>query len=127
MIPFLKKKRRALLLEDDPSMQRLVSTLLKREGYRVDVFLTGRDAIRALESDPFDVLLLDLMMPHEGGMTVIRHLRSKAPELLKRVLVVTGSPKSVVGTVRNEVAGVVQKPFEASELIGAIQNVTRST
>jgi len=49
-------------------MQRLVSTLLKREGYRVDAFLTGRDALRAMEKTDYHVLLLDLMMPHEGGI-----------------------------------------------------------
>ncbi len=48
---FLKHKSRVLLLDDDPSMQRLVSALLQREGYRVDVFLTGRDALRSIEAN----------------------------------------------------------------------------
>jgi DNA-binding response OmpR family regulator len=126
MLPRLKKKGRVLLLDDDPSMQRLVSKLLQREGYRVDSFLTGRDAIRALNSEWYDVLLLDLMMPHEGGMTVIRHLRQKNPDLLKRALVLTGSPRSVIDTIESEVAGVVQKPFEAPQLVQAVRNVTHS-
>jgi len=124
MLPFLKRKPRVLFLDDDPSMQRLVSTLLKREGYRVDTFLTGRDAMRAMEAKEYDVLLLDLMMPHEGGMTVIRHLRTNKPDLLHRVLVLTGSPQSVIGKVKSEVAGVVQKPFEAPELVGAVRRIS---
>jgi DNA-binding response OmpR family regulator len=119
----LRRKLRVLLLDDDPSMQRLVSTLLKREGYRVDVFLTGREAIAAMEKEAYAVVLLDLMMPHEGGLTVIRHFEKKNPQQLTRVLVLTGSPDSVVGTVRNAVAGVVQKPFEHDELIGAVKRI----
>jgi DNA-binding NtrC family response regulator len=124
MRPFFKRKKRVLLLDDDPSMQRLVSTLLKREGFRVDSFLTGRDAIRAIDSSGYDVLLLDLMMPHEGGMTVIRHLRSKNPELLKKVLLLTGSTDAIIESVSDGVAGVVQKPFEAPDLVSAVERVT---
>jgi DNA-binding response OmpR family regulator len=118
-----KRKPRVLLLDDDPSMQRLVATLLKREGFRVDVFLTGREAIAAIDSEPYSVLLLDLMMPHEGGITVIRHLESKNSDKLKRVIVLTGSPDSVIGTIRASVAGVVQKPFAVDELIGAVRRI----
>ena len=120
---FFKRKPRVLLLDDDPSMQRLVSTLLKREGYRVDCFLTGRDAIKAIDADGYDVMLLDLMMPHEGGLTVIRHLESKSADKLKHVLLLTASPGSVIGTVRDSVAGVVQKPFQTDELIGAVRRI----
>ena len=121
-----KRKARVLLLDDDPSMQRLVSSLLKREGYKVDVFLTGRDALRSIERNDYDVLLLDLMMPHEGGMTVIRELREKKPEMLERALVLSASSQSVIGSVKDEVAGVVKKPFETPELLGAVRRVRES-
>ncbi|HLJ73397.1 MAG TPA: response regulator [Thermoanaerobaculia bacterium] len=120
---FLKRKPRVLLLDDDPSMQRLISTLLKRDGYRVDVYLTGRDALRSIEVTHYAALLLDLMMPHEGGMTVIRELRAKNPHLLDRTLVISASSESVIGSVANEVAGVVKKPFAAEELLGAVRRV----
>jgi len=126
MRSLLKRKPRVLLLDDDPSMQRLVAALLKNEGYRVDVFLTGRDALRSIEKNDYDVLLLDLMMPHEGGMTVIRELREKKPELLTRSLVLSASSQSVIGTVRNQVAGVVTKPFKSPDLIGAVQRIRNS-
>jgi len=126
MRSLLKRKPRVLLLDDDPSMQRLVAALLKNEGYRVDVFLTGRDALRSIEKNDYDVLLLDLMMPHEGGMTVIRELREKKPELLSRSLVLSASSQSVIGTVRNQVAGVVTKPFTSPDLIGAVRRIRNS-
>jgi CheY-like chemotaxis protein len=117
------RRKRVLLLDDDPSMQRLVSTLLKRGGYRVDTFLTGREAIAAIERDEYDALLLDLMMPHEGGNTVIRHLQANKPTLLDRALLVTASPESVLAALAKDVAGVVKKPFDSDELLGAVKRV----
>src|SRR5260370_8897975 len=107
MFPRLRRKQRVLLLDDDPSMQRLVSTLLGSEGYRVDVFLTGRDAMRAIDSQKNDVLLLDLMMPHEGAMTAIREFREKNPDVLHRSLGLTASPASVSRSVKCRVAAGV--------------------
>ena len=126
MRSLLKRKPRVLLLDDDPSMQRLVASLLKHEGYRVDVFLSGRDALRSIEVIDYDVLLLDLMMPHEGGMTVIRELRQRKPELLSRALVLSASSQSVIGSVSDEVAGVVKKPFQPPDLIGAVKRIGKS-
>ncbi|HEY8130804.1 MAG TPA: response regulator [Thermoanaerobaculia bacterium] len=125
MLPFLKRKRRVLLLDDDPSMQRLVSALLQRDGYRVDTFLTGRDALRAMENKMYDVLLLDLMMPHEGGMTVIRYLQAKQPDVLRRVLILSGSTQAIIGKMENAVAGVVHKPFEPPDLLGAVHRISK--
>ena len=117
------RRKRVLLLDDDPSMQRLVSALLKRGGYRVDTFLTGREAIAALERADYDALLLDVMMPHEGGNTVIRHLTANNPTLLDRALLVTASPESVLAPLAKQVAGVVKKPFDSAELLGAVKRV----
>ena len=123
--PF-KRRKRVLLLDDDPSMQRLVARILGNEGFRVDVFLTGSQAIAALERATYDVLLLDLMMPHEGGMTVIRHLREKNPPMLKRSILLTASPESLIGALSGEVSTVVQKPFEPQRLIDAVRRMSGS-
>jgi DNA-binding response OmpR family regulator len=126
MRPLFKRRKRVLLLDDDPSMQRLVARLLGNEGFRVDVFLTGSQAIAALERERYDVLLLDLMMPHEGGMTVIRHLRGKNPQMLKRSILLTASPDSLIGALSGEVSTVVQKPFEPKQLIDAVRLMSES-
>ena len=99
MRSLFKSRKRVLLLDDDASMQRLVARILGKDGFRVDVFLTGRQAIDALAKAHYDVLLLDLMMPHEGGMTVIRHLRMNDPPMLKRSILFTASPESLIEVV----------------------------
>lgn len=121
MLSPFKRRKRVLLLDDDPSMQRLVARILGNDGFRVDVFLTGSEAIAALQKVTYDVLLLDLMMPHEGGMTVIRHLRGKNPMMLKRSILLTASPDSLIDALSGEVSTVVQKPFEPKQLIDAVR------
>jgi two-component system response regulator GlrR len=119
----LLKKPRVLLLDDDPSMQRLITTLLRREGFRVDVVSEAREAIEKIGRFDYDVLLLDLMTPTEGGMTVMRHLREDNPPLLKRVVLVTASPASVLRAASKGVFAVVQKPFEAPELVATVRRL----
>ncbi len=121
---FLSRKKRILLLDDDPSMQRLVTTILQRDGFRVDVFLTGREAISAISKEQYDVLLLDVMMPHEGGMTVIKHLQKTKPALLQQAVLFTGTSEALIETMSDQVRDVVLKPFEPSRLIEVVREVS---
>ncbi|HEY0371391.1 MAG TPA: response regulator [Thermoanaerobaculia bacterium] len=123
MLSLLKRKARVLLLDDDPAMQRLISTLLRRDGMRVDVVSAGAQAIEKLAKEEYDALLLDLMTPTEGGVTVIRHLKKAKPQLLKRVILVTASPESLLKSVASDAAAVVQKPFEPEQLVAAVNRV----
>jgi CheY-like chemotaxis protein len=120
MLRFLRRKGSVLLLDDDAAIQRLVSTLLRRAGYRVEVVGKGNEAIRALKSAEFSAIILDLMMPHEGGMTVIRHLRETRPELLHRVIVLTATPEAVLRGIEGEVFAIVHKPFEPAQLVETV-------
>ncbi|HEX8153356.1 MAG TPA: response regulator [Thermoanaerobaculia bacterium] len=123
MLRVFRKKGRVLLLDDDVSIQRLVGMLLRRHGLRVDVVGKGSDAIDAIGKEQYDALLLDLMMPHEGGMTVIRHLRDVGSPMLSRVIVLTATPGSVLKTIEKDVAAIVHKPFEADDLLATIDRV----
>ncbi len=118
-----KRKTHLLVLDDDPSMQRLVATLLRRDGHRVDVVSEAAQAIERIGRYNYDALLLDIMTPTEGGLTVLRHLRSAKPEMMKRVVLVTASPDSILKGVSGDVFGVVRKPFEADELTAVIRKV----
>jgi CheY-like chemotaxis protein len=126
MIQLLKRKARVLVLDDDTSMQKLVATLLRREGHRVDIVSSGSQAIEKINRAAYDALLLDVMTPTDGGFTVIRHLKDANPALLKRVILLTGSPESVLRTVKRDIFGVVHKPFEAEQLIETVTRVVNS-
>ena len=114
------RSRRILLLDDDHSMQRLVTALLKRAGFRVDAVSKGNEAIERMKKTKYEAVLLDLMMPHEGGMTVLSHLRAADPAMLQKVLLLTAAPQSILRGIENDVFGVVRKPFEHADLVSAV-------
>jgi DNA-binding response OmpR family regulator len=115
--------KRVLLLEDDTSMQKLVARLLRPLHVRVDVFGNGRDVVRkiAVEGERYDALLLDLMMPHEGGLTVLRDLREHHASLLGRVILMTGSGSGITDPWSHLVFAVVHKPFDGSALVTTVR------
>ncbi len=123
MLSLLKRKARVLVLDDDPAMQRLIVKLLSREGLRADVVSAGAQAIEKIGGADYELLLLDLMTPTEGGITVIKHLKKAKPELLRRVILVTASPESVLKSVARDAAAVVHKPFKPEELLAAVKRV----
>lgn len=118
----LRKKKKVLVLDDDPSVQRLVRVLLRRAGFHVDVVDKGNAAIDAIQRQTYDAMLLDLMMPHEGGMTVIQHLRAHRPDLLPRAILLTATPDSVLKAIAGDIS-IVKKPFVAGDLIAAVERV----
>ena len=115
--------KRVLILEDDTTMQKLVAKLLRSLHVSVDIFGNGRDVIRkiAIEKKRYDALLIDLMMPHEGGLTVLRNLREHNAPLLRRVILMTGSGNSITDPWSPFVFAVVHKPFEGSALVSTVR------
>ena len=121
MLSLLKKnKTRVLVLDDDTSLQKLVATLLRRQGHHVDVVSSGSQALEKIAATRYDALLLDVMTPTDGGFTVIRHLRESNPSLLKRVVLLTASPESVLRGVEKDIFGIVNKPFEPGQLLETV-------
>jgi len=121
--------KRVLVLEDDMSMQKLVAMLLRSVRVRVDVFWNGRDVVRkiAIEGKRYDALLLDLMMPHEGGLTVLRNLREHHASLLRRVILMTGSGSGITDPWSHLVFAVVHKPFDGSTLVTTVRACVRQS
>ena len=123
MLPFLKRKARVLVLDDDVSMQKLVSMLLRREGLRVEVVSSGRAAIESLSTGDYGAVLLDVMMPTEGGMTVIKYLREQQPELLKKTIMMTATTDAVLKNISGDVFAVVKKPFQPADLVATVKRL----
>ncbi len=126
MLSLLRRKARLLVLDDDASMQRLIAAILRGGGYRVDVVSNAEQALEKITRVGYAALLLDLMTPTTGGMTVIRRLKETNPRLLKRVVLVTASPDTLLRSVEGEVAAIVQKPFEKQALLDAVMRVVES-
>ena len=85
-------KEKILVVDDEADILELVRYNLSREGYHVTGTLTGEDALRKVRSDPFDLIILDLMLPGMNGIEACRKI--KAHPDLKIVSLVVHELKS---------------------------------
>ena len=108
---------KVLVADDDEAIRKLVTRLFERRGDIVENVADGQEAIERLDSGPFDLLLLDLMMPRTDGLGVLAHLAKRAAAPPK-VIVMTAAIPSLAATIpRDQVLAVVTKPFELTTLL----------
>jgi DNA-binding response OmpR family regulator len=116
---------RLLLIEDSLRLQGSVGRGLRKAGYAVDVSGDGEDGLWLAESNEYDVIILDLMLPKLDGLTLLRRLREKQKGT--HVLILTAKD-----TVENRVNGLqagaddyLIKPFAFEELLARVQALCR--
>ena len=115
------RRRRILVIEDDSATRALLLSGLS-DDFEVEEAGNGRDAIDLLQAKSFDSLVLDMMMPIIDGFGVLHFLERQRPDLLKRVIVVTGADDQVIRLVPGEkVFGILTKPCGVLELARTIE------
>jgi len=111
---------RILCADDDPNVLDLCCAALARAGFATDRATNGRDVLEKLEDNKYAAILLDLAMPSIHGATILSVLQREHPELLHRIIVVTGMPDAVVNGVRVPVAAVLRKPVTIDALVAQV-------
>lgn len=113
---------KALVVEDDAVTRSLLKTLLEEEGCRVDVAADGLQAVELLDQNPdYQVVLLDIVLPKLSGTGVMEHLQNTNPELLHRVIVVTGLQVSEVRMLFPTICHTLAKPVIPGRLLRWVQ------
>src|SRR6266542_2750246 len=113
-----------LLVEDDASIREIATLGLEQAGFRVTASGDGRDALLRFRHGPFDLVVLDVMLPSLDGLEVCREIRreSQAPIVM---LSAKGELHDVVVGLELGADDYVTKPFELPELIARIKAVLR--
>ena len=117
--------RRILLVEDEPSLVLTLSDRLVSEGYRIETAGDGDTALsRALE-EPFDLIILDVLLPGRDGFEVCRELRSRGSQV--PVLMLTARSQVVDRVVGLKLGAddYLTKPFEMIELLARVEALLR--
>ncbi|MEI6237643.1 MAG: response regulator [Candidatus Saccharibacteria bacterium] len=81
--------KKVLCIEDENFISELYARALRRSGYDVTTMLSGEDGLRTAQSNEFDIILLDLMIPGITGFEVLKRLRKDNPELKAKVIITT--------------------------------------
>jgi two-component system, OmpR family, KDP operon response regulator KdpE len=115
---------RVLVVDDEPQIRRALRVVLRANGYAVTEVACGEDALDAAASQPFDVMILDLMLPDVEGVEVCRRLRewSRLPVI---VLSAHDEEDIKVRALDEGADDYVSKPFSAPELLARMRSAVR--
>lgn len=117
-----------LIVDDEPSMARALTRLLRRDGHTVDTAANGRLALMKLQERAYDLILCDLRMPELDGPGLYRVLESSYPQLHRRFIFLTGdtlNPETRALGVQHGVP-YLAKPYTAAELRRVIRQVLQA-
>jgi two-component system response regulator RegX3 len=115
---------RILFVDDEPAIRDAVSYALRTEGFDVDVVADGQEALEAALGVPYDMVVLDLMLPRMSGTEVCRRVRA---ESAVPIIMLTARGAELDRVLGLEVGAddYVTKPFSMAELVGRIRALLR--
>jgi CheY-like chemotaxis protein len=116
----------ALIVDDEPEANSLLAMLVQLRGYRTVSVLNGREAIAALDREPFDIVFLDLMLPDINGFEVCTHIKTSKSTALTPVVMVTARIASE-NRARSFLLGAdnyVPKPYTPDQIFDAMDQAS---
>ncbi len=116
---------RVLIVEDEAHLADGLRFNFEAEGFEVDVAETGEEGLRRLAQSPFDVLVLDVMLPGIDGFEVARRLRENANYIPTLMLTARGRPEDVLKGFESGADDYLPKPFELSILLARVHGLLR--
>ncbi|MFB2552769.1 response regulator [Ensifer soli] len=116
---------RILLVEDSVRLRELLLEAVRDAGYRIDAFGTAGEARAALQEIDYDLLLLDLGLPDEDGLTVLKALRREKRSIPVLVLTARGAVDERIAGLDAGADDYLAKPFNNGELIARIRALMR--
>ncbi|HMY80103.1 MAG TPA: response regulator, partial [Thauera aminoaromatica] len=119
-----------LIVDDDRDIRQLLADYLEKQGLRCTTAADGREMKAALETHRIDLIVLDLMMPGEDGLTLCRNLRaSGGPHANTPILMLTARGEDMDRIIGLEMGAddYLAKPFVPRELFARIRAVLRRT
>lgn len=118
--PTGESRGHVLVLEDDPRLQHMLSTVLRLENYDVEGVSSGSSALTAIENRPPDLMVLDLIVPDVSGWEVARRLRADPASAGIPILVVSSVQDLAVEAQRMGADDHLAKPFLAQDLVNKV-------
>jgi two-component system, NtrC family, response regulator AtoC len=107
---------RILVIEDDPEFGRTAKSLLEQEGLEVETAKNGAEAFERLLYSPFDVVLLDLVLGEESGLSILRELNTSGSTIPIIIMTAHASIETVTEAMRINAFDYIRKPFTREEI-----------
>ncbi len=121
------QKENVLIIDDEEFIRQLSRDVLIKSHYNVQTASDGKDGIRLLENNKFDLILTDIKMPNINGLDFIRHVRANNKEIPIIVITGHGTLDIAINSLRLGAQGFIFKPFTPAELRNAVAEALEKT
>jgi DNA-binding response OmpR family regulator len=118
---------RLLIVEDDPKLAEFVARGLRAQSFAVDLAADGREGQSFIDTYSYDLLILDLMLPHVSGTELLRRVRQSHPSLPVLVLTARDATEDKVRHFEAGADDYLTKPFDFAELVVRVKALLRRT
>jgi len=119
----MKEKTKILVVDDEESHRIMLRAVLKDEGYEVAEAADGSEAVRAVEQEPFDLVLLDVRMKTMDGIEALNEIRKISPLIPVLIMTAYASVKTAVEALKAGAFDYLTKPLD----IGRAENPDRES
>lgn len=116
-----------LLVEDEPRLNEFVRKGLEQNGYIVDSVVNGADALSLAATEPYDLIILDLMLPGQNGFEVIENLKQFNITIPVIIISALSSAEKVIEGLDRGAVDYIKKPFDFGEFLARIRAVVRKS
>jgi len=114
-----------VVIDDDPNFLELISLILSRKGYCVVVATSARKGLEIIAARNPELVLLDYMMPEMDGLSALREIKSRYPDISVVMFTGNGNEEIAVELMKEGAAEYILKPFNSSSLLERLDNVLR--
>ena len=116
---------RILVVEDDKKLASFIRKALQTEGFAVDMLHNGTEALAAIAHTPWDVIVIDIMLPGRDGLSVVRQMRESGSKTHVLLLSARGGVEERVEGLNIGADDYLPKPFILAELVARVRALSR--
>jgi len=115
------ERARILIVDDDESIRKVLSTILEEEGYAVDIAVSGKDAIKKSNEKFYNLALIDIRLSDVGGIELLTRMKDTTPRMRK--IMITGYPslQNAVEALNKGANAYILKPLDMDKILKTIK------
>ena len=115
--------RHVLVVDDDGALRHAISAMLAQAGYQTEQASDGPEALRKLQQQPVDLLLLDIGLPGMNGLDVLAQTRSQATPPRVVMMTADDTPETLLKSFRGQAHRFIRKPFPPRRIVEVVNDV----
>jgi DNA-binding NtrC family response regulator len=114
---------RILIVDDDSQICETLAEILADEGFEVEYVLSGEKALQKIDSEQYDVVITDLLMPKADGMEILTHVKRVKPKTQVIMITAFATIENAVEAMKRGASDYIAKPFKINEIQSSIKRV----